>query len=143
MGISFTDHASRRELSLTECRTRLEQAKWARLLVTVRCLPAARPVPMAVVGDSIVVATDESVVWEAVTQREVLTVNIDGYLDWGVSWTVTASGMAWPVSPDDPALALAPDDPFRPFLEHGGRLLQLPLTVLLGDETDWGQRHQE
>ncbi len=141
MGISFTDHASRRELSLEECRTHLEQAKWARLLVTVRCLPAARPVPVTVLGQSVLVATDESVVWEAVAHREVLTVNVDGYLDEGIAWTVSASGVGRPIGSDDPVLALRDGDPFWTFHRLGGRILQIPLTVLVGDETDWRYRH--
>ena len=86
MTFRFNGIIQREALSAEECRERLRQARWARLLISVRCLPASRPVPLVVTGEILMAATDEEAVWEAAERHEVLTLNIDGMEASGVTW---------------------------------------------------------
>lgn len=146
MGISFSGLEARHELDREACLTRLEQAKWARLLLSVRSLPSARPVPLALWGEDLLIATDESVVWRAAQHREVLTVNVDGQSSPGVTWTVTVTGEGaliddTRVEGTGTGLDLGSDHPLLPYLGHGARLLRIELTIVSGDETWWHDRH--
>ncbi|CAB4876306.1 unannotated protein [freshwater metagenome] len=137
MAIRFNGIIQREALSDEECRDRLRQARWARLLISVRCLPASRPVPLVVDGETLLVATDEEVVWEAAERHEVLTLNIDGVEPSGATWTVTTTGVGWVVNPTEPSAALPFDHPLLPYLDNGARLIALPLTLVVGDQTVW------
>lgn len=141
MAIQLNGLLQREALSDNECRRRLVEATWARLLISVRCLPAARPVPLVVAGETLIVATDEPAVWEAAERHEVLTINIDGQESSGATWTVTATGVGWIIDPESSDHSLAQDHPLLPYLEHGARLVGLPLTLVAGDQTIWSFPH--
>lgn len=137
MAIRFNGIIQREALSAEECRDRLRHARWARLLISVRCLPASRPVPLVVVGETLWVATDEEAVWAAAERHEVLTLNIDGVEPSGATWTVTTTGVGRVVDPAEPWASLPWDHPLLPYLDNGARLITLPLTVVGGDQTVW------
>ncbi len=137
MTFRFNGIIQREALSAEECRDRLSRARWARLLISVRCLPASRPVPLMVVGEILFVATDEAAVWEAAERHEVLTLNIDGLEDSGVTWTVTTAGVGSVFDPQSPDESLPVGHPLLPYLDNGARLIALPLTVVAGDQTIW------
>ena len=137
MDIRFNGIIQREALSAEECRDRLRQARWARLLISVQCLPASRPVPLAVAGEILLVATDEVAVWEAAERHEVLTLNIDGMEASGVTWTVTTTGVGSVVDHRASDETLPETHPLLPYLAYGARLIALPLTLVAGDQTVW------
>ncbi len=137
MAIELNGLFQREALGSDECRRRLNAASWARLLISVRCLPAARPVPLVVDGEILLVATDETAVWEAAERHEVLTVNIDGQADSGATWTVTATGVSSLIHPESTDHPVGEGHPLLSYLQHGARLVALPLTLIAGDETTW------
>ena len=137
VAIRFNGIIQREALSAEECRDRLRQARWARLLISVRCLPASRPVPLIVAGETLLVATDEEAVWAAAKRHEVLTLNIDGVEPSGATWTVTTTGVGWVVDPTESSSSLPQDHPLVPYLDNGARLIAIPLTLVVGDQTVW------
>lgn len=141
MAIQLNGPFQREALSTYECRHRLSQATWARLLISVRCLPAARPVPLVISGETLLVATDEVAVWEAADRREVLTVNIDGQDGSGATWTVTATGVGQLIDPNSVDFPEDGNHPLLPYISHGARLISLPLTIVAGDQTNWSFPH--
>jgi len=91
------------DLTTEECLERLRAASLARVLLSIRCLPAAVPTELAVVSDNeLVLATDQADVWRAGDQREVFTVQVDGRTNDGHVWSVTAVGIGAPVDPASP-----------------------------------------
>ena len=90
-----------------------------------------------VAGETLLVATDEDAVWEAAERHEVLTLNIDGMETSGVTWTVTTTGIGRVVDFATSAEPLPAEHPLLPYLDHGARLITLPLTLVTGDQTVW------
>ena len=127
----------RTELSAAQCLERLNSATLGRIVISIRCLPAARPVHIAVVGDTLYLASDEAAVIEAAGQREVLTLQIDGADSPGQTWMVEATGMAWVVDPRSGTNPIPESSHLFPVLDSGGSLVGLPLTLVRGDMTRW------
>lgn len=126
---------SREPLSNEQCRDRLGAAVIARVVISVRCLPAARPVRIALGHDSIYLATDEAAVLDAAQRGEVLTLQIDGVDEDGATWTVQATGMSWLVDPERSAVDA--QRPLMHLLERGAQLVGIPLMILDGDRMHW------
>ena len=123
-------HAAKRPaaLSRTESVVRLRAARVGRVVISVRCLPAARLVRVAVVNDALYLGTTEAAVIEAADRGDVVTLQIDGLESDGSTWSVEVTGRASRTSPPGPPLEWA---------EQGLDILQLPLTVVHGDRTPW------
>jgi hypothetical protein len=100
----------------------------ARVLLSVRCLPAARPVRVALQGESLLVATSEIAVLEAADRGDVLTIQLDGQDPDGSTWSVQVTGQVQYAAQTGPLASV--EGP-------GIRVLALPLTVVHGDRAHW------
>ncbi len=120
----------RETMSRAACVARLAESNLARVVISVRCLPAALPARIAVVDDDrLLLASTEDAVISAAARAEVLSVQIDGLEDDGATWSVMASGIAH-ASRDgqvvSPRLADA--------VARGASLIELPLSVVVGEK---------
>jgi nitroimidazol reductase NimA-like FMN-containing flavoprotein (pyridoxamine 5'-phosphate oxidase superfamily) len=110
------------------CLELLSQSPLARVVISVRCLPAALPARIAVIGDDhLLVASSEGSVILAAKRRDVISVQVDGLETGGDIWSVMASGLASPTT-DAEDLPVA----MRESLALGANLISLPLTVVVG-----------
>jgi hypothetical protein len=119
----------RTTLSRADCIGRLEASDLARVVISVRCLPAALPARIAVVDEQhLLLASPEESVVTAARRAEVLSVQIDGLEPDGATWSVMASGIARPA---DGGGAL--DERLIEALRRGAQLIELPLSVVVGE----------
>lgn len=122
----------RTTLSRAICVQLLGATDIARVVISVRCLPAALPARIALPGDDrLVLASAEEPVILAAQRGEVLSVQIDGLEPDGAMWSVQASGIARPSTES----ADLPDS-LRRALSRGARLVEVPLTVVAGERVD-------
>ena len=126
---SRSQRVQRTTLSRATCLDLLRRADLARVVISVRCLPAALPARIEVVDDGLLLlASTEEAVLVAARRGEVLSVQIDGLEEGGATWSVMASGLAGPAeesASESPALAAA--------LANGASLVALPLAVVVGE----------
>jgi nitroimidazol reductase NimA-like FMN-containing flavoprotein (pyridoxamine 5'-phosphate oxidase superfamily) len=119
----------RTTLSRADCIDLLGQATLARVVISVRCLPAALPARIAVVNDDqLLVASTEGAVILAARRGDVLSIQIDGLESDGSTWSVMASGLASLAAP-----TVAAPDSMREAMKRGATLLTLPLSVVVGE----------
>jgi hypothetical protein len=129
---------SRTALDGEECRRRLGEAELARVLISVRCLPAALPVRLAVADGDVAFASVEAAVIEAARRGDVLAVQVDGTDDDG-TWSVQVTGasrLGQPSEISGRAGARAAADAVR----AGASLVVVPLTVVSGERISWRTR---
>jgi hypothetical protein len=123
------ERVRRTTLSRATCLELLRRAELARVVISVRCLPAALPARIDVLDDNmLLLASTEEAVLVAARRGEVLSVQIDGLEDEGATWSVMASGLAGlpgEATSNSPALAQA--------LANGASLVALPLAVVVGE----------
>jgi nitroimidazol reductase NimA-like FMN-containing flavoprotein (pyridoxamine 5'-phosphate oxidase superfamily) len=119
----------RATLSRSACVDLLSLATLARVVISVRCLPAALPARICVLDDQhLLVASTEGSVILAARRGDVLSVQIDGLEADGTTWSVMASGLA---SAADTAGELP--GVMRAALERGATVISLPLSVIVGE----------
>jgi nitroimidazol reductase NimA-like FMN-containing flavoprotein (pyridoxamine 5'-phosphate oxidase superfamily) len=124
MGESLRNEPLTRE----DCLQLLDRADLARVVLSVRCLPAALPARIALVrGDHLVLASKESAVIGAARRGDVISVQIDGLETDGSTWSVMVSGIASSVEPDEVQTKRIQDS-----VDRGATLLALPLSVVIG-----------
>ncbi|MEO9180984.1 MAG: pyridoxamine 5'-phosphate oxidase family protein [Acidimicrobiales bacterium] len=115
-------------LSRNDCLALLDKADLARVVLSVRCLPAALPARIALIGDDhLVLSSRESAVILAARRGDVISVQIDGIDESGCTWSVMVSGIASSAAPDE--LQIPRIEASR---ERGATLLALPLSVVIG-----------
>ena len=101
----------------------------ARVVISVRCLPAALPARIAVIDDDhLILASPEESVIVAAHRGEVLSVQLDGLENDGTTWSVMASGIARPASGELPA-----HPQLRDAVARGAKLIEMPLSVIVGE----------
>ena len=118
-------------LTRDECLKLLAGADLARIVMSVRALPAALPTRISLSGDDhLILASGEESVIVAMRRGDVISIEIDGLEDDGSVWSVMVSGIA---------TAGAGDETLRPAirdaLNNGAMLLSLPLTVVSGQRS--------
>jgi nitroimidazol reductase NimA-like FMN-containing flavoprotein (pyridoxamine 5'-phosphate oxidase superfamily) len=119
---------TRTTLSRAICLELLSQSPLARVVISVRCLPAALPARIAVIGDDhLLVASSEGSVILAAKRHDVISVQVDGLEAGGVIWSVMASGLASPAKDIEDL----PHE-MRASLDLGATLISLPLAVVVG-----------
>jgi hypothetical protein len=119
----------RETLSRAACVARLAEADLARVVISVRCLPAALPARIEVVGDDrLLLASPEEAVITAAARAEVLSVQIDGLEPDGATWSVMASGIARGAPADAPL-----GERLREAVARGATVVELPLSVVVGE----------
>ena len=119
----------RATLSRAACVDLLARAELARAVISVRCLPAALPVRVAIIDEQhLLVASSEDSVILAARRGDVLSIEIDGLEPNGATWSVMASGLAG-------AATSAADLPeaMREAIDRGATLISLPLSVVVGE----------
>lgn len=137
MPMRRTGPFDRRDLSLETCRRYLENAQFARVIVSVRCLPSAHIVQAFTSGDVIYLASNETDVLSAARRGDILTLQVDGGASDGGTWSVHVSGMSWLVEADDVPTHLPPESPLLLSVDQGASLIGVPLTLCRGDFTSW------
>ena len=124
-----SERVRRTTLSRATCLELLRGADLARVVISVRCLPAALPARIDVVDDNLLLlASTEEAVLVAARRGEVLSVQIDGLEEGGATWSVMASGLAGPVgeaTSESSSLAAA--------VANGATLVALPLAIVVGE----------
>ena len=114
-------------LSHEDCLARLGEADLARVVLSVRALPAALPARITLVGeDHLVLASAEEAVILAARRGDVISVQIDGLEPDGTTWSVMASGIA--AAAHDAVAGKGLSEA----VAHGATLLSLPLSVVSG-----------
>jgi hypothetical protein len=122
---------SNEPLSRGECLRLLEKADLARVVLSVRALPAALPARISLVGDDhLLLVSHEDAVILAARRGDVISVQIDGLEPGGSTWSVMTSGIA---SSADPKQELRPS--MREAVDNGAALLALPLSVVIGQRS--------
>ena len=115
-------------LTRADCLRLLDRADLARVVLSVRCLPAALPARIALFEeDHLVLASRESAVILAARRGDVISVQIDGLESDGTTWSVMVSGIASTVAPEEVQTQRIQDS-----LDRGATLLALPLSVVIG-----------
>ena len=137
MALRTSKPRERHELTPEECRHYLQEAEFARVIVSIRCIPAAHVARSTLVGDTLLVASDEEDVVTAAKRGDVISLESDGPTVDGGTWTVQATGISWLVAPDDIASYFPGAAALLPYLEQGATLLALPLTLLCGGYVRW------
>jgi hypothetical protein len=118
---------ARTVLNRATCVELLKQSTLARVVISVRCLPAALPALIALVEDRVVVASAEESVLLAAKRHDVISVQADGLEEDGAIWSVMASGLASRVKEVE-GLSQAVQES----LALGAALVEVPLTVVVG-----------
>jgi hypothetical protein len=80
-------------LSREECLFHLGNATWARVLVSVKSLPAALLTRVRIVDAHLHLATDNPSILAAARRHDVFSVQADGLAADGSTWSVTVSGI--------------------------------------------------
>jgi hypothetical protein len=126
----------REELGTEECLALLAQAPRARVLISVRCLPAALPVFLTLTPREVFLASVEEAVIEAARRGDVLAVQLDGSDPDGATWSVQVTGTS---RLGDPALLPEPHQFNRvsEVVADGATLVVVPLTVIHGERISW------
>jgi len=115
-------------LTRAECQRHLEVTDIARVLLSLRGLPAALPARIELVEpDELVLSSRENAVLLAARRGDVISVQIDGLDSDDVLWSVTATGIASKASPEE-----FDAERFRRTADCGSTLVLLPLTVVTG-----------
>ena len=119
----------RMTLPRSDCLARLRRAVLARVIRSVRCLPAALPARIAVTDDHhLLLASTEDAVITAAQRGDVLSVQIDGLEEDGATWSVMGSGIA-----ALPETECTLTEALTRAVAAGARLIELPLTVVSGE----------
>ena len=115
-------------LSRGECLGLLDDANFARVLLSMGALPAAVPARIALSNrDNVVISCHEHAVQLAARRGDVISVQIDGHDSDDTAWSVTVTGIAGSVLMDE-----IRSDRVKRIADRGGALVSLPLSVIVG-----------
>jgi hypothetical protein len=111
-----------------ECQRRLQEADAARVLLSLRGLPAALSARIELVGpDRVVISSRENAVLLAARRGDVISVQVEGFDEDAKTWSVTVSGIAEWASPDEFA-----SEWLKRVSACGASLVIVPLSVVTG-----------
>jgi nitroimidazol reductase NimA-like FMN-containing flavoprotein (pyridoxamine 5'-phosphate oxidase superfamily) len=111
-----------------ECLRLLDTADVARVLLSVKGLPAALPARIELAEhDRLVISSRENAVLLAARRGDVMSLQIDGLSEDNRTWSVTVTGIAAAVSPDS-----LESERFKRRLESGSTLVILPISLVAG-----------
>jgi hypothetical protein len=115
-------------LTREECQRRLDDADVARVLLSLKGLPAGLSARIELVEhDRLVLSSRENAVLLAARRGDVISVQIDGLDGGGNIWSVTVSGIALWASPDQ-----FESERFKHITDCGATLVIVPLSVVSG-----------
>ncbi len=119
----------RTSLTRADCLGLLGEQSLARVVLSVRCLPAALPVRVGLIDDRhLMFASSEETVLIAARRGDVLSIQIDGLEPSGATWSVLASGIA-ERAPSEPPQT----HPQQEAVLRGAALFVLPISVVVGE----------
>jgi pyridoxamine 5'-phosphate oxidase-like protein len=111
-----------------ECLRLLEKTDVARVLLSVKGLPAALPARIELAEHHrLIISSRENAVLLAARRGDVMSLQIDGIGENDHVWSVTVTGIPAPVSPESPE-----SEQFRRRLECGATLVILPIALVAG-----------
>ncbi len=111
-----------------ECIRLLGATSLARIVISVKCLPVALPARMSLVDpDNVILASADPAVILAARRNDVISIQIDGIDNDGLTWSVMASGIARVPDGDEPL-----NEGLTSAIARGGALVKLPLSVVVG-----------
>jgi hypothetical protein len=127
--MTFTSHSlSGIPFTRDECLRLLDKADVARVLLSVKGLPAALPARIEIAEhDRLVISSRENAVLLAARRGEVISLQIDGLSEDDRTWSVTVTGIAASAPSECPE-----SERFRRVLESGATLVILPLSLVAG-----------
>jgi hypothetical protein len=115
-------------LTRDECQRRLEVADVARVLISLRGLPAALSARIEhVAPDHIVFSSRENAVLLAARRGDVVSVQIDGLDNDANTWSVNVTGIVGTIPPDE-----VTTERFKRIVNGGATLAVLPLSIVSG-----------
>jgi hypothetical protein len=115
-------------LTRGECQRRLDDADVARVLLSLRGLPAGLPARIELVEhDRLFISSRENAVLLAARRGDVISVQIDGLDNGGNTWSVTATGIAAWACPDE-----FESERFKRITDCGASLVIVPLSIVSG-----------
>lgn len=127
----------REVLTEDQCRARLAEAAIARVVISVRCLPAALPVLIYLEPHHVLLTSVEDAVVDAARRGDVLAVQVDGFDEDGATWSVHVTGVAHLPEPTDTVAQIDEETPLALAVERGATLVAIPLTVIAGERIRW------
>jgi nitroimidazol reductase NimA-like FMN-containing flavoprotein (pyridoxamine 5'-phosphate oxidase superfamily) len=118
-------------LGRDECLRLLDEADFARVLLSLGALPAAVPARIALSHrDNLVISCQEHAVQLAARRGDVISVQIDGIDSDDNIWSVTVTGIAGAVLMDEIRAERT-----KRIADRGAALVSLPLSVVVGQRT--------
>lgn len=126
----------REYLDREQTLARLGEAPMARVLISLRCLPAALPVYLSIFEHYVLIATDEEAVVAAARRGDVLAVQADGTQHDGTTWSVQVTGASH-LPLDSDALAKRGAKQLQRVLANGATLVAIAMTVVRGERVHW------
>ena len=83
------------ELGRAECLELLGRAGIGRIVLSIRCLPVALPVNMALLGEDVIFSTDSGSMVTAAVEGQIVSVEVDDIdLLYRTGWSVLVTGRA-------------------------------------------------
>jgi nitroimidazol reductase NimA-like FMN-containing flavoprotein (pyridoxamine 5'-phosphate oxidase superfamily) len=138
-GTRDADAVQRTLLSRAACLELLTHAHLGRLILSIDCLPAARPVLLALIDDAVIAAIGPGPEVDAVERGDVVALEIDGTQEGGQgTWSVRVTGAAERVTWDESLSQQLASTELAPLLSTETPLLKLSLDLLDGERTSYG-----
>jgi len=123
--------AKEQSIGRDECLRLLGSVAWARVLLSVKCLPVARPVRVdKVTALGVLLSTNDAAVLAAASRRDVVGLQCDGLDGDGRAWSVMVSSLASLLDETGGRL----DEHHEPS-EFGTSFVFVPLTVITGQRS--------
>jgi len=136
---SDSDAVQRTTLGREACLELLRHAHLGRLILSIDCLPAARPVLLTLIDDAVIAAIGPGPEVDAVDRGDVVALEIDGQQVGGHgTWSVRVTGAAERVTWDDALARRLESTELAPLLSSETPLLKLSLDLLDGERTSYG-----
>ncbi len=126
----------REHLDREQSLARLAEASMARVLISLRCLPAALPVYLAIFDRYLIIASREAAVVAAAQRGDVLAVQADGTTTDATTWSVQVTGVAH-VPRNSDQLSINATESLIGVLGKGATLVAIEMTVVSGEIVHW------
>jgi hypothetical protein len=126
----------RRYLERHQTLAHLAEASMARVLISLRCLPAAIPVHLALFEPYVMIASNEGAVLAAAERGDVLAVQADGTSSDGTTWSVQVTGVAH-VPADSDELCVEATKKLGMDVLLGATIVAVELAVVRGELVRW------
>jgi hypothetical protein len=120
-------------LGADESLAALDSADIARIVLSIDCLPAARPVIIALVDGQVIVGIPAGPELDAARRGDVVGIEIDGVdPDQSSLWSVSVTGISRPLDGLPSEVTDHQRQNLAQVLEIGGGLIAIPASILSG-----------